>query len=981
MFDYMQKHPGASEEEAMKHILKFSVQKSVPGSPSWHRNHLQDLQHAVSVFGMPDLFLTLTCDEVSDLKWEEIAELCKILNAIDPALGFGDAPCECARIFHHRLWTFLHEHIILPKVNGVRGSGMLGEVLHYLVRYEVQGRGSLHCHIILWINPNDLVQVSREICAYVPGHWDPEAKTWTPPAGEVERELFNIVLKKQMHVCREGGCCAHKSNVCSFGFPFPPQPQVDPVFNPGTKKYEYCRLNVEDRNVVPYHPSILLLWNAHMNLQRVTNEAWSFYILKYALKTEPMGKLNLKEGAFEKMHVSGLTQLQMKAFYALYGSKPMSACEIALDLLEIPTIFRDFSVDYIPTPLPKARMKRVPVGGWCRKPFVRTVDKYMARPVLCEEMTLLQYVSKCQVIYGERKTYQFLGLDALGNHVYKLPENADRLVRFTDYHPGTNPEGFAYNLLLGCVPFRSECELLSHDNSEDSYLRECFLRGVIKDEEDLEHRIHEYCARHLYSSELTQKTLMQVLSTGRIVDCLGESMQATCSVAEVECGAGVVCPDMLSFQSEFQSILDMTLTEEQQVVLDAIVGCASGVHVIRGVPGAGKTLLAKKIAVAFQGAGKVVLLAASTGPAACRLSCRARTVHAAFQIPPYGALTSISPGNPVFQSLLHAHVILIDEYSMLTKDVLHMLLYRLSGICATTNTNVSDKCIVFLGDPAQLPPVCHCRDVEEGSICKRCHVTSSPFWGTFTKHFLNASLRHSTDPSLITLLGLARSAVVPQECIDQVLGDCMMSPQGIAGAVDDTTTFICTHRVDVATLNQAQLERRFPNFLHVPINHNCESCPELMSWVEEEKFHDLTGVAVGAPVMLTNNLDLTVGACNGATGTVAALQMRAGKLRSIQIVLHNNVVLDVYRMVYRIRYHAGARYFKSTFPVMLAFAMTGHKCQGATLTGKVVLVIKEIFCPGLLYVMLSRVLHRSQLLICGKLVSSMFCPIPGEFLG
>ena len=39
-----------------------------------------------------------------------------------------------------------------------------------------------------------------------------------------------------------------------------------------------------DRNVVPYHPTILLLWGAHMNLQRITNNAWSFYLLKYSLK-------------------------------------------------------------------------------------------------------------------------------------------------------------------------------------------------------------------------------------------------------------------------------------------------------------------------------------------------------------------------------------------------------------------------------------------------------------------------------------------------------------------------------------------------------------------------------------------------------------------------------------------------------------------------------------------------------------------------
>ncbi len=33
-----------------------------------------------------------------------------------------------------------------------------------------------------------------------------------------------------------------------------------------------------DRNVVPFHPKVLLMWGAHMNIQRITNSAWSFYL-------------------------------------------------------------------------------------------------------------------------------------------------------------------------------------------------------------------------------------------------------------------------------------------------------------------------------------------------------------------------------------------------------------------------------------------------------------------------------------------------------------------------------------------------------------------------------------------------------------------------------------------------------------------------------------------------------------------------------
>jgi hypothetical protein len=32
--------------------------------------------------------------------------------------------------------------------------------------------------------------------------------------------------------------------------------------------------------IVPYHPACLLCWGAHMNIQAVTNTAWSYYVLK-----------------------------------------------------------------------------------------------------------------------------------------------------------------------------------------------------------------------------------------------------------------------------------------------------------------------------------------------------------------------------------------------------------------------------------------------------------------------------------------------------------------------------------------------------------------------------------------------------------------------------------------------------------------------------------------------------------------------------
>lgn len=71
---------------------------------------------------------------------------------------------------------------------------------------------------------------------------------------------------------------------------------------------------------------------------------------------------------------------------------------------------------------------------------------------------------------------------------------------------------------------------------------------------------------------------------------------------------------------------------------------------------------------------------------------------------------------------------------------------------------------------------------------------------------------------------------------------------------------------------------------------------------------------------------------------------------------------------------ASADYTKATFPVMLGYAMTAHRAQGATLTGTTILHVREAFAPGIVYVMLSRVTTRDNLYILGSLKPEDFVP-------
>jgi hypothetical protein len=66
-------------------------------------------------------------------------------------------------------------------------------------------------------------------------------------------------------------------------------------------------------------------------------------------------------------------------------------------------------------------------------------------------------------------SFQQYGKDVLSFIIYKN----EKLVRFTDFHPIRNSEGFLYNVLLQKILFCDENNLLSNCSIHQSYVHEC----------------------------------------------------------------------------------------------------------------------------------------------------------------------------------------------------------------------------------------------------------------------------------------------------------------------------------------------------------------------------------------------------------------------------------------------------------------------------------------------------------------------------
>ena len=98
------------------------------------------------------------------------------------------------------------------------------------------------------------------------------------------------------------------------------------------------RPRTEDRSIVAYHASLLLMWGAHMNIQKINTAYWSYYLLKYAMKCEPHGPIQLDKTNAERLGIQGASYVQLQLISSLIIAKSISLAKAALACLHIPKV-------------------------------------------------------------------------------------------------------------------------------------------------------------------------------------------------------------------------------------------------------------------------------------------------------------------------------------------------------------------------------------------------------------------------------------------------------------------------------------------------------------------------------------------------------------------------------------------------------------------------------------------------------------------
>lgn len=510
-------------------------------------------------------------------------------------------------------------------------------------------------------------------------------------------------------------------------------------------------------------------------------------------------------------------------------------------------------------------------------------------------------------------------VDALAASLGSSPTSRNRIVSGTEYV-------FSYNATTGghtCLPFeravRSVSELLS--------LEEDFIKGEIE----------------------------EIIADGIFAEytAAGERYVMTREVSEAE---NYIAKRIYSMSSEVERFstentealiekveysLDISFAPGQREALYASL--ESGVMILTGGPGTGKTTVVKALLSIFASMGKKVVLAAPTGRAAKRMSeataSEAKTVHRMLEMERSGdgrMRFARGPKNPISES-----VIIVDEASMLDLALTDALLSAIKR----------GSRLILIGDSDQLPSVGAGNILYDLIASERIRTIK-----------LNEIFRQSKESLIVTNAHKINSGEMP--ILNVTDNDFFFVGRESDAAIPDTIASLITERLPRAYGKSVK-----ENIQVITPSKKGQGGVEALNAVlqatinppakfKREKTSHGTLFREGDRVMqITNNYDIEwerngavgVGLFNGDIGTVVKIDENTEKLT----VAFDEKVADYS--------------FDMLEELELAYAITVHKSQGSEYP---VVIFPAYSCPpmlmtrNLLYTALTRA--RRMVIIVGR---------------
>jgi len=368
---------------------------------------------------------------------------------------------------------------------------------------------------------------------------------------------------------------------------------------------------------------------------------------------------------------------------------------------------------------------------------------------------------------------------------------------------------------------------------------------------------------------------------------------------------------------------------------------------LTGGAGVGKTTITRDVIRAFEDEAKKVAKLASTGMAATLID--GQTLHSFFDFGIASNLDELQLNNKLLttkkvKKLINAmDLIVIDEISMVSDDLMQMIEYRLKD-CDFRGS------ILVVGDFLQLPPVVRGRDEVRFAF-------ESDAWDRF--EFEKIELTHiyrTDDVEFIKLLANVRAGYVDEDIHNKLNEYIKPLPNDLS-----EFTFLFGKNISASKHNKAQLqnidEELFVKEAQIIKHIKSVKDVEVDRFINDARIDKELELKVGAPVLFTRN---SWNYFNGERGEVIKIEDSFVYVRKADAKVVKLEMVAQSKSKWVEKNVDGKKEFVEEnqvsvyqFPIKLAFAITIHKSQGMSIEN-LIIQTNEIFAPSQFYVALSR---------------------------
>jgi ATP-dependent DNA helicase PIF1 len=414
-----------------------------------------------------------------------------------------------------------------------------------------------------------------------------------------------------------------------------------------------------------------------------------------------------------------------------------------------------------------------------------------------------------------------------------------------------------------------------------------------------------------------------------------------------------------------------TLTSEQHQVFQAL---SEGKNVfLTGSGGTGKTYLVEtiyehlpRICSRESGLGIRIAVTAMTGCAAVLLGTHGKTLHSWAGIglgkgTPDELIYKIRRNGRAKKNWVMTDLLILDEVSMLQPELLEKLDMIGRVMRKQRGKPFGGIQLLFIGDFLQLPPVSKGEEIH--------FAFESPLWPSlFDVSVELTQILRQRDPVFQQIL---REARVGQLSVESTrILQSRMNLDWQSRKIRPTLLF--PRRAEVDLINDANLKALSgPRYTYKASLVLDENAPRgfnqrdeafqtyLASFDRDASYLPELVLSLGAQVMLIKNMEAITSLVNGSRGVITGF--REDHLRTPIVEFMNGMKLPIEPAQWELEDCKGV--YRTQVPLRLAYAVTTHKSQGATLDCALIDIGDRIFEYGQAYVALSRVTSLESLYV------------------